>query len=124
MLRFALIPVLAICLGLGACGRRGALEPPPEERATPQAQPGIVPGAPGDVAQRRPQPDPLAETPAEPAPVSVADQAPSVELDANGRPVIGEQRLEGADQGSRSAAASGARIPPPDRSFFLDGLLD
>ena len=39
--RFALLLVAAACLALGACGRRGPLEPhpdaPPEQRAKPAA---------------------------------------------------------------------------------------
>ena len=50
--RLALLLTVAACLALGACGRRGPLEPhpdaPPEQRAKPAAD--------GDAAAQTPRP--------------------------------------------------------------------
>ena len=41
---FSLALVAAASLALGGCGRRGALEPPPGETATPANAPGSITG--------------------------------------------------------------------------------
>ena len=51
--RCALAAALALALGLGACGRKGDLDPPPGRFADPRAidaQPAPAPGPDGQVA--------------------------------------------------------------------------
>jgi hypothetical protein len=63
--RCAVAAVLALALGLGACGRKGDLDPPPGRFADPRAtdgQPAPVPGPDGQVAA-----GPIAPAPTQPA---------------------------------------------------------
>jgi predicted small lipoprotein YifL len=44
LLRLALIGALAASLGLGACGRKGPLDPPPGASLEGEPQPNVAPG--------------------------------------------------------------------------------
>jgi predicted small lipoprotein YifL len=103
--RIALAALLAFCVAVGGCGRRGALEPPPAEAApAPQAQ-TIVPGARD-----------------EPPPPRVDDGGLTVGVD--GRPVF-EGGASRPDEGERRG--DDVRRAPrtvPQTPFILDPLLD
>jgi predicted small lipoprotein YifL len=63
--RCAVAAALALSLGLGACGRKGDLDPPPGRFADPRATDGQLappPGPDGQVAA-----GPIAPAPAQPA---------------------------------------------------------
>ena len=63
--RLALAATVALALGLGACGRKGALDPPPGGLADPTvigAQPVPAPGPDGQVAAAPPSPQPAKKT--------------------------------------------------------------
>ena len=66
--RCALAAALALALGLGGCGRKGALDPPPGGLADPTvigAQPAPPPGPDGQVAAAAgPNAPPAAQPPA------------------------------------------------------------
>jgi len=62
--RCALAAAVAIALGLGGCGRKGALDPPPGGLAEPTvigAQPAPAPGPDGQVAAAPPAQQPPAK---------------------------------------------------------------
>jgi len=65
--RCALAGALTLALGLGACGRKGDLDPPPGRFADPRAidaQPAPAPGPDGQVAaSARPDTPPAAPAP-------------------------------------------------------------
>ena len=63
--RLALAAAVALALGLGGCGRKGALDPPPGGLAEPTvigAQPAPAPGPDGQVAAAPPAPQPAKKT--------------------------------------------------------------
>jgi predicted small lipoprotein YifL len=64
--RCALAAALALALGLGACGRKGDLDPPPGRFADPRVTdaPAPAPGPDGQVAATAPNAAPAAPTPA------------------------------------------------------------
>jgi predicted small lipoprotein YifL len=62
--RCALVAAVALALGLGGCGRKGSLDPPPGGLAEPSvygAQPAPAPGPDGQVAAAPPAPQPPAK---------------------------------------------------------------
>ncbi|MBV9427134.1 MAG: hypothetical protein JO084_05395 [Bradyrhizobiaceae bacterium] len=64
-IRCALAATVALALGLGACGRKGALDPPPGGLAEPTvigAQPAPAPGPDGQVAAAPAAPQPAKKT--------------------------------------------------------------
>jgi Prokaryotic lipoprotein-attachment site len=63
--RCALAATVALALGLGGCGRKGALDPPPGGLAEPTvigAQPPSATGPNGQVAAAPPAPQPSKKT--------------------------------------------------------------
>ena len=63
--RLALAATVALALGLGGCGRKGALDPPPGGLADPTvigAQPAPAPGPDGQVAAAPPTAQPAKKT--------------------------------------------------------------
>jgi hypothetical protein len=64
-IRCALVAAVALALGLGGCGRKGALDPPPGGLANPTvigAQPAPTPGPDGQVAATPTAPQPTKKT--------------------------------------------------------------
>ena len=63
--RCALAATVALALGLGGCGRKSALDPPPGGLAEPSVygtQPAPAPGPDGQVAAAPPAPQPAKKT--------------------------------------------------------------
>ena len=63
--RCALAATVALALGLGGCGRKSSLDPPPGGLAEPTvigAQPAPAPGPDGQVAAAPPAPQPAKKT--------------------------------------------------------------
>lgn len=142
--RAASIAVLGIaCLtALGACGRRGPLEPPPAAQA-PAADRTVAGGQPvvgqpveidhssGALAAARPEDvstfagavtvRPLRETEMASPGASAAPavpQGPQVTVNTPGVTAVGPEQ-SGLSSGPRTAR----RSPPPNRAFILDPLL-
>lgn len=133
---------LACLTALGACGRRGPLEPPPAAQA-PAADRTVAGGQPvvgqpveidhssGALAASRPEDvstfagavtvRPLRETDmAAPGPAGAptAPQAPVAPVNTPGVTAVGPEQ-SGLTSGPRAAR----RSPPPNRAFILDPLL-